>query len=886
MNRENQPKYNHRGQHYRLLDQNRPEDVSNYGFMLPSDKIDIIVPPTAKRPKGLWWRRFIISLYFLWILLISWVAQLAGWGGAITGFEPPILNFPVLSSLAQATLIIVPLFPAVFLWKMPRYRAMTRLWLIAALYLMLLALTRLFVPTQSQFLLIAQIQLTVLFGLFISPFNRGKNKKADDETDEPDEDASKTGVALPLAMGATALLTLPWLLIGAVGSILDIALSLLLGLSVGWVARVAIERFWLSSLASDTRGPGRDIYTGGFVIGTALLVMASGLSMNGVQLLLMFILSASGWLLMGIASSGIQSASPEWPGLPIVKSHIANSKTIGWAVTVLSATVLIFTDTDGAILQALDTLLTHYGTAIGVMVFLALFIGILLMLRPRTATHAKGGSFALSGALALWVIAILVYITYGQSGLYGDRLFVVLHKQADVSAATTMDDYDERRQFVYNTLVNHANSTQSPLRNTLEGLNIDYTPYYLVNAIEIDGGFLTYLWLLTRNDVARIMPSPRLKPLFLSEPATSGEAILEEDGPAWNLTNIGADRVWTQFDVRGEDIVIGQSDSGVQFDHPELLDSYRGAIENGVDNPTHDYHWLDPWHDSVEPTDIGGHGTHTLGSVLGNAVGVAPDAQWIGCANLARNLGNPALYLDCMQFMLAPYPQAGNPLEDGDPTRSAHVLNNSWGCPEEFEGCDPESLRPAVAALRAAGIFVVASAGNSGPTCSSVDDAIAMYDEAFSVGAVTEMNDLAVFSSVGPVAVDGSNRVKPDILAPGADVLSAYPNSTYESNSGTSMAGPHVAGVVALLWSANPALLGDIDATERILQLSTTPFTGSVDMMIPEEMVEFLGDDVVIDAPPENACIQNTNLSRVPNNIAGFGIVNAFRAVQLALAEE
>ena len=100
--------------------------------------------------------------------------------------------------------------------------------------------------------------------------------------------------------------------------------------------------------------------------------------------------------------------------------------------------------------------------------------------------------------------------------------------------------------------------------------------------------------------------------------------------------------------------MIGQSDSGVQFDHPELLDSYRGAIENGIDNPTHDYHWLDPWHASVEPTDAGGHGTHTLGSVLGNAVGVAPDAQWIGCANLARNLGNPALYLDCMQFMLAP----------------------------------------------------------------------------------------------------------------------------------------------------------------------------------------------------------------------------------------
>ena len=87
--------------------------------------------------------------------------------------------------------------------------------------------------------------------------------------------------------------------------------------------------------------------------------------------------------------------------------------------------------------------------------------------------------------------------------------------------------------------------------------------------------------------------------------------------------------------------------------------------------------------------------------------------------NLGRNLGNPAYYLDCMQFMLAPYPQRGNPLTDGDPARAAHVLNNSWGCPP-IEGCDAAALGPAVRALRAAGIFVVASAGNEGPRCGSV----------------------------------------------------------------------------------------------------------------------------------------------------------------------
>ena len=95
-------------------------------------------------------------------------------------------------------------------------------------------------------------------------------------------------------------------------------------------------------------------------------------------------------------------------------------------------------------------------------------------------------------------------------------------------------------------------------------------------------------------------------------------------------------------------------------------------------------------------------------------IGVAPDAQWIACVNLERNLGNPPLYLNCMQFMLAPFPHNGDPLKDGDPTRAAYVLNNSWGCPT-LEGCDAESLRPAVDALRKAGIFVAVSAGNDGP---------------------------------------------------------------------------------------------------------------------------------------------------------------------------
>ncbi len=239
---------------------------------------------------------------------------------------------------------------------------------------------------------------------------------------------------------------------------------------------------------------------------------------------------------------------------------------------------------------------------------------------------------------------------------------------------------------------------------------------------------------------------------------------------------------------------------------------------------------------------------------------MAPDATWIACVNLPRNLGNPPRYLDCLQFLLAPFPQAGDALADGRPELGAHVLNNSWGCPPQ-EGCDPDALLPAVRALRAAGVFVVASAGNNGPSCESIDSPPAHYDEVFTVGATDEANTVANFSSRGPVSADGSGRTKPDIAAPGVGILSAYPGGTYEYNDGTSMAGPHVVGVVALMWSANPALIGDIDRTEQIL-IETAQITEHY------AVSPTCGD-------PETR----------PNNLVGYGVVNAFAAVEMALAE-
>ncbi len=231
----------------------------------------------------------------------------------------------------------------------------------------------------------------------------------------------------------------------------------------------------------------------------------------------------------------------------------------------------------------------------------------------------------------------------------------------------------------------------------------------------------------------------------------------------------------------------------------------------------------------------------------------------MGCVNLGRNLGNTAWYLTCLQFMLAPYPKGGDPFRDGDPRLAADVLNNSWGCPP-IEGCDARTLAPATSALRAAGIFVVASAGNGGPTCATVSDPLALYADVLTVGAVDREGMLADFSSRGPVTSDGSQRTKPDVVAPGVDVLSAFPGNTYAVESGTSMSGPHVAGVVALMWSAQPRLAGDIDRTTQILLRTARPYTGTLD-----------------------TCADQTGR---PNDDVGYGVVDAYAAVKAALADK
>lgn len=628
--------------------------------------------------------------------------------------------------------------------------------------------------------------------------------------------------SLPFGLLIAGIGFAPFAIYGSFGSFGDAFLSLLASIAFGLLAATLIE---------STTG---NLFLDGVGIGAVLALLGSAIGYDGAQLLLLAILPAFAFAISALMPSKLAAAA---------------------AVSLLTfAGLALFDPTELTIV--LGDILGVAAKASGIVILIGLVTSaIALILRFATASSYELRTKRMvgwAGAGLIWLLVITTFFMFGNPGNYSDRLFVILKDQTDISDVADIQNRDERLSAAYENLTDHANETQAELRKFFDTVGVEYTSYYLENAMEVRGGSLVRLYLMTRPEVDRVIPSPRLR--AVPEDSPSPGPLTDVDGSVqWNISMIGADRVWNEFNVQGEGIVVGQSDSGVDGTHPAIQDRYRGMTQGD------DYNWFDPWDGTTSPNDEGGHGTHTMGTILGaDGIGVAPKAQWIGCVNLDRNLANPALYLDCMQFMLAPFPQGGDPLQDGDPTKAAHVMNNSWGCPS-IEGCDPNTLLYAVDNLRYAGIFVVASTGNDGPSCETVESPLSLYDSVFSVGAIDQFGDMAPFSSRGPVTADDSDRIKPDIVAPGVNILSSLPNGTYGSNSGTSMAGPHIVGVVALIWSAQPDLIGDIDATEQLIIDTAQPYTGDSSIGC------FTGDN--------------------PSNAYGYGVVDVYEAVKKALGQ-
>jgi subtilisin family serine protease/N-acetylneuraminic acid mutarotase len=390
-------------------------------------------------------------------------------------------------------------------------------------------------------------------------------------------------------------------------------------------------------------------------------------------------------------------------------------------------------------------------------------------------------------------------------------LWVHFRAEADLSGAANLADWAKRGQDVVDKLRATANSSQASVAKQLASRNARYESFWAVNAILVRGGDSRLLDILQQQaDVKEIRAHQTYQ---LPEPAAGTDAA---DGPVeWGIENINADDVWNQFGVRGENIVVANIDSGVQYDHPALVRQYRG--NNGDGTFSHDYNWYDPagvcGDVDAPPCDNNGHGSHTMGTMVGddggtNHIGVAPNARWIAAKGCEEDWCSEFALLSAGQWVLAPTDHNGtNP----DPARRPQVVNNSWG------GGDGSDLwyRELVDAWVAAGIFPAFANGNSGYGVCGTVGAPGSYAASYGVGAYDVNDEIANFSSLGPSGADGG--IKPDAAAPGVDVRSSVPGSGYSSFSGTSMATPHLAGTVALMLSAAPALLGDVATTKALL---------------------------------------------------------------------
>ena len=395
------------------------------------------------------------------------------------------------------------------------------------------------------------------------------------------------------------------------------------------------------------------------------------------------------------------------------------------------------------------------------------------------------------------------------------NFFVKMSAEADLSAAYGMTDWNERGWFVYDTLKKVAEESQKPVIEYAKKNGLDFTSFLTTNAVFIRGGNTEAVMGLAKLPGVQLLRLERIH--LLPDPTLGGAAGLNAIGPqpaapAPNGVELGiadtnADDVWNLYGVRGAGIKVANIDTGVQWNHPALINQFACPGQ-----PTNQNCWKDPANicGAGGACDNYGHGTHTMGTMIGwdggaNQIGMAPDATWIACKGCESSSCSEFSLNSCADWVLAP---GGNPVNRPD------IVNNSWG-----GGGGDTLYLPKVNAWRASGIFPAFSAGNN-YSCASLGSP-GDYQESFASAAHTSTRAIASFSSKGGSPFGHEPHTKPNISAPGENVRSSIPTNSYGLMSGTSMASPHSSGAVALLWSACPAFKNQIDLTFQTLQNNT-----------------------------------------------------------------
>ncbi len=449
--------------------------------------------------------------------------------------------------------------------------------------------------------------------------------------------------------------------------------------------------------------------------------------------------------------------------------------------------------------------------------------------------------------------------------------FIVLKEQADFSGAAFLKDKKAKGRFVYEKLLSVSERTQEELRKYLRERNADYRPYIIQNMILVrDGDYELLSEICRRKDVAEIRGNRPYEGLQEQRHAYRDNV---GKGIEWSILHINADAIWDEG-YTGEGIVVANLDTGVQWDHPALINQYRGWNGSEAD---HDYNWHAcstnyTCPDASVPCDDYGHGTHTMGTMVGddggtNQIGVAPDAQWIACGHLEGE----AEFHECFEWFLAPYPYGQGPGQ-GLPAMAPDIVNNSWGWP--YYGGDYQ-YAPDIDALQAAGVFMEFSAGNEGDSCQTLRSP-GDYAQVLTTGASDSQDRIVSTSweywgsSRGPSHpnIPGApDFIKPELAAPGHDIRSCIPGNGYEGGwGGTSMAGPHTCGVIALLWSAAPHLIGDIETTRNII----------IDSLYTDPDGQYPGAGYW-----NQTCNGINAYDTVPNHVWGWGLLDAWAAFQM-----
>lgn len=377
-----------------------------------------------------------------------------------------------------------------------------------------------------------------------------------------------------------------------------------------------------------------------------------------------------------------------------------------------------------------------------------------------------------------------------------------------------------------------------------EGNVEDFHSYFIVNGMAVTATKEIAEKIATFQEVEKILPDEERK-LHVATKTKEKAPSSKLENVEWNIERVQAPGAWN-LGIDGTGTVVASLDTGVEWNHPALKEKYRGydAATGEVD---HQFSFLDATAAGREAAyDDNGHGTHVTGTMVGsepdgsNQIGVAPGAKWIA-VRVFNSAGSTtdSILLRGAEWILAP---------GGRVDLAPDVVNNSWG---GGPGLD-EWYRDAVRAWRASEIFPEFSAGNTrlgnpgGPGSIAVP---ANYPESFATGATDSNDMIASFSLRGPSPYD---EIKPDISAPGVNIRSSVPGGGYEGGwNGTSMSGPAVSGVAALLRQVNANI--SVDEMETILTTTAVPRTDS-------------------------------EYSEVPNNGYGHGIVNAFDAVSSILS--